>query len=194
MNSNVFGYARVSTKDQKLEVQEDAIKKHCEIRNLNLVRLFEDKASGKDTKRPEFQNLISAIENDNVLQVNAIVIYKLDRIGRSIRDLLKFIDWCKINKIEFISITENIDTTTHQGRFFFHLMSDVAEYERELIRERIEAGKIRYIANGGKFGRKKKTISIDEVKKKISEGIPITKIAKNLKVDRTTIYRRLQEK
>lgn len=190
---NVFGYARVSTKEQKLEVQEDAIKKHCEMRNFTLVRLFEDKASGKDTKRQEFQNMIGAIENDNVLDVQAIIIYKLDRVGRSIRDLLKFVDWCKKNKIELISITDNIDTTTHQGRFFFYISGAIAEYERELIRERIEAGKAKYIANGGKFGRKAKNIPIDVIRAKIKEGVPITKIAKALKVDRTTIYRRLND-
>lgn len=193
MLMNVFGYARVSTKDQKLEVQEESITKHCSIREFKLMRIFEDKASGKNTDRKEFQEMIDVIENDNILNVQAIVIYKLDRVGRSIRDLLNFVDWCKKHNIELISITDNIDTTTHQGRFFFHLMSAVAEYERELIRERIDDGKKRYVAGGGKFGRKEKKLPMGEINRLISEGIPIAKVARTFKVSRTTIYKRRNE-
>ncbi len=187
---NVFGYARVSTKEQKLEVQEDAIEKTCKYRNFNLMRIFEDKASGSNTERPEFKEMIESIEDKNLLSINGIVIYKLDRIGRSVRDLLKFVDWCKSHNIEFISITENIDTTTAQGRFFFYIMGAVAEYERELIRERIDAGKRRYVATGGKFGRKEKKIPMNEVNRLISEGVPVAKVARMFKVSRTTLYNR----
>ena len=187
---NVFGYARVSTKDQKLEVQIEAIEKTCKYREYKLMRVFEDKSTGANTDRPEFKEMIEIIEDKNLLNIQAIVIYKLDRIGRSVRDLLKFVDWCKLHNIEFISITENIDTTNPQGRFFFYLMGAVAEYERELIRERIEAGKRRYIATGGKFGRKEKKLPMTEINRLIAEGVPVTKVAKMFKIHRGTIYKR----
>lgn len=190
MSMNVFGYARVSTKEQKLDVQIEAIEKICKYRDYKLMRVFEDKSTGANIERPEFKEMIAAIEDKNLLDIGAIVIYKLDRVGRSIRDLLVFIDWCKKHNIEFISVTDNIDTTTPQGRFFFYLMGAVAEYERELIRERIEAGKKRYVATGGKFGRKEKKIPMGEINRLISTGVPVAKVARMFKVSRTTIYNR----
>jgi len=133
------------------------------------------------------------LDNGNPSNIEAIVTYKLDRIGRSLRDLVNFTDWLEKNNIGFVSISNNINTTTKEGRFYFYLMSSIAEYERELIMERTEAGRKKFIEDGGKLGRKEIKLSINEIRRQIAEGTPITTIAKRMKVNRNTIYKRLND-
>lgn len=188
----VLGYARVSSESQDLGLQKEAIQNFCKYRGLELVRLFEDKASGKNTERPGFRELMAALEN-NPLQAEAVVIHKLDRIGRSIRDLLYIADFLKSKNIGLISITNNIDTTIKEGRLFFYIMGAIAEYERELIEERVKLGREAAKEKGVKFGRPKKNIPVDEIRRLLAEGVPKSEIARKFKVHRTTIYMRLGE-
>jgi DNA invertase Pin-like site-specific DNA recombinase len=190
---NVIGYARVSSRGQSYEIQEDEIKRFCKLKDYELVRLFADKKSGKNMDRTEFKIMMDMLNNGNPSNIEAIVTYKLDRIGRSIRDLINFTDWLDKNNIGFISISNNINTTTKEGRFYFYLMSSIAEYERELIMERTEAGRKKFVEDGGKLGRKEIKLSINEIRRQIAEGVPITTIAKRMKVNRNTIYKRLND-
>jgi len=190
---NVIGYARVSTRGQSYEIQEDQIKGYCKLKDYEIVRLFADKGSGKDIERVEFKSMMSILDGNNPLNIGAIVVTKLDRVGRSIRDLLNFVDWCEQNKIGFVAISNNIDTTTKEGRLFFYIIGALSEYERELIMERTEAGRKRFVESGGRLGRKEKQLSITEIKRQVAEGIPISIIAKRMKVNRNTIYNRLKE-
>lgn len=189
---NVYGYVRVSTRGQNFDVQVDQIKAFCKMREYDLLRIFDDKATGKNTDRPGYQDLVATLEK-NPQDVTIVIVAKLDRIGRSIRDLLKFIDWCSDHKVDFVAVGNNIDTTTKEGRLFLYIMGALSEYERELILERTEAGRERYLAEGGKLGRGKMKLPVDEIKRLAVEGVPKREIARRLRISVPTVYDRLQE-
>lgn len=189
----VYAYARVSTQGQDLEVQINEIKKYCDYRKLELMQIYQDKATGKNTDRLGFQTMMEHIHT-NALGIEAVVIFKLDRLGRSLIDLINITKALKDKNIGLISITNNIDTTSKEGRLFFYMMGALGEYERELIMERTSAG-LKYAKERGvKVGRKPKNLSLDEINKQLIQGIPKTQIAKNLGVAVVTIYRRLAQK
>lgn len=187
---NVYGYVRVSTRSQNYDEQVEQIKKYCQFKNYNLVFVYEDKVSGKSTDREGYQTMVSILET-NPQAINVIVATKLDRIGRSLLDLINFSMWCKEKKIDLVFTQSNIDTTTAEGRLFFYNMGAFAEYERERIAERTSEGKARYVRSGGKLGRKEKVVNIDLAKKMVAEGIPKAEVARRLKIDRSTLYKRL---
>jgi DNA invertase Pin-like site-specific DNA recombinase len=191
MFMNVYGYVRVSSRSQNYDEQVDQIKKFCKFKDYTLVNIFEDKVSGKDTSRKGFQEMLSSLEN-NAQNISIIIATKLDRVGRSLLDLIKFSMWCKEKKINLIFTQSNIDTTTSEGRLFFHNMGAFAEYERERILERTSEGRIRYVSSGGKLGRHEKKVNIEEAKRLIAEGVPKAEVARRLKIDRSTLYKRLE--
>jgi DNA invertase Pin-like site-specific DNA recombinase len=145
MPNKIFAYARVSTQDQKLDLQLDALKYH------GYDEIFKEKISGKKTKdRPALLEMLSKVrEGDTVL------IYKFDRLSRSMRDLVSIAQELKEKKIHFKSMTESIDTKTPMGNFFFNVTSSFAELERDLISERTKAGLEAARKRGRKPGRKK---------------------------------------
>lgn len=187
---NSYGYVRVSTRSQDYSTQIDQIQAFCKMKQYNLLRIFEDKATGKNTERPGFRDLISAMEK-NPQDVTVIIVTKIDRVGRSLRDLLKFIDWCNEKKVGFVAIGNNIDTTIKEGRLFLYIMGALSEYERELILERTEIGRQKYLAEGKKLGRKKIKLPLDEIKRLSEEGVPKAEIARRLRISRNTVYDRL---
>ena len=187
---NVYGYVRVSTRSQNYDEQVDQIKKFCRFKDHNLVFIYEDKASGKDTNRPGFQSMMSALET-NFQNIDIVVAVKLDRIGRTLLDLINFSVWLKEKKINLVITQSNIDTTTSEGRMFFHNMGSFAEYERERIAERTSEGRARFVDGGGRLGRKSKPVNVDQAKKMIAEGVPKAEVARRLKIDRSTLYKRL---
>jgi len=189
--TNVYGYVRVSTRSQEYEIQVDMIKNFCKLKDYTLLKIFEDKASGKDTDRPGFQEMMKVMEH-NPQNAEVIIVTKLDRVGRSIRDLIKFVDWCSVKKLGFVALGNNIDTTSTQGRLIFYIMSALTEYEREIIAERTEAGRRRYVEEGNKLGKPMKKLNVEEIKRLVNEGVPKAKIARLFKVSRQTIYERLR--
>nr|WP_206673323.1 recombinase family protein [Tepidiphilus baoligensis] len=125
----MIGYARVSTQDQNLELQREALTKAgCE-------RIFEDRASGSRTDREGLARAIDMLRSGDTL-----VVWKLDRLGRSVKQLLDLVGELQQRGVQFKSLTDAIDTSTPSGRFFFHVMASLAEMERELIVERTRAG------------------------------------------------------
>lgn len=187
----VYGYARVSTKDQNLEIQIEKIRDTCKLRNFDLLQLYAEKASGKDIAgREAFSEMLEVLKT-NPLSVDAVVVYKLDRLGRSMQDLINVVKFLQEHNIQFISITDNIDTTSPQGRLFFHLMGSIAEFERELIYERTMAGILKARQSGKKFGRKRKVIDLEEIKKQLASGIPKTRVCKNFKCSVSYLNKRL---
>jgi len=179
----LVGYARVSTDDQSLDLQYDALTKAgCE-------RIFDDKASGARDDRPGLADALSHCRPRDVLCV-----YKLDRLGRSLRSLIAFVGELQKRQVEFRSLSDAIDTGTAAGRFFFHVMAALAEMERDLIRERTNAGLAAARARGRKGGRKPKLTAqqICHAHKLLADPeVTIKEVAASLKVNRATIYRAL---
>ena len=133
-----IGYARVSTLDQKLELQISGLEKYgCE-------RIFEEKKSAAK-ERPELDKMVAQLRKGDV-----VVVWKLDRLGRSLRHLVNLVGSFKEMGVQFVSLNDNIDTTTSQGRLMFNLFATFAEFERELISERTKAG----LANARAHGEK----------------------------------------
>ena len=192
--TNVYGYVRVSSRSQNYDLQVESIKSFCKMRDYELVKIFGDRQSGKNMDRVEFQKMVDTlIEMKNPQAITTLVVTKLDRVGRSVSDLVGFIKKLNMNKIDFATTLESVDTTNSQGRLFFHIMSALAEYERELINERTDAGLRKYLANGGKMGKPKKEIDMVEVKRLLELKVPKTAIAKKMKISIPTLYARLKE-
>ena len=187
-----IGYARVSTKDQSLDVQTEQIKRYCDYRNIDLARLYTDKASGANTDRPEFQEMLTDIET-NAHGAGVIIVWKLDRIGRSLKNLIEIVDLFKSKELGFVCINANIDTTSNEGRLFFHMMASFAEYERALINERTALGREAALEKGVKFGRPVVEVDVAEVRRKIADGVPKTKVARDMGISRSTLHRRLND-
>lgn len=138
----IIGYARVSTPEQSLELQHDALK------HAGAERIFDDQASGVAKERV---GLTAAL--DFVREGDTLVVWRLDRLGRSMRDLIDRVTDLERRGVNFKSLNENIDTATAGGRLFFHVFAALAEFERELIRERTYAGLAAARARGRRGGR-----------------------------------------
>ena len=189
----VYGYARVSTKDQDLTIQIEAIQKYCKEKKFGLQEIFAEKVSGKNVEgRIRLNDMIGLIEN-NPLEIGAVVVYKLDRLGRSISDLIKIITFFGKHNVQFISISDNIDTTTPNGRLLFHVMGSIAEFEREIIQERTQAGILKARQSGKKFGRRKKPFNLSEVTKLITMGVPKTRICEDMKFSKSFLNKKLHD-
>lgn len=175
-----IGYARVSKYDQNLELQIDALKKAgCE-------RVFTDKASGGKMDRQGLTTAISHLRKKDIF-----VVWKLDRLGRNVKGMVDFI--CDMEKrgIHFRGLTDNIDTTTPAGRFFLHVMTSLAQLERELIVERTRAG-LEATRKRGRIGGRKRLMTpskVESAKNLIKNGVPPREVAKNLGVTIPTLYR-----
>jgi DNA invertase Pin-like site-specific DNA recombinase len=176
----LIGYARVSTLDQNLELQREALTK------AGCQKVFEDKVSGTRTDRP---GLATALEM--LREGDTFVVWKLDRLGRSVKQLINLVSGLHKQSVQFKSLTDAIDTGTPSGRFFFHVMASLAEMERELIVERTRAGLDVARQLGRKGGRKPKMTGskIESAKKLLSSGVPPKDVAKNLGVSVPTLYR-----
>ena len=177
----LIGYARVSTQEQSLDLQIDALKKAgCE-------RIVTDEISGKTTDR---QGLAAIKE---IMRCgDTIVVWRLDRLGRSLKHLLEFVAELEAKEINFKSLQETIDTTSSTGRLIFHIFGALAEFERNLIRERSKAGLTAARARGRTGGRPKK---LDVDKRKLVVNLynerkqTVKEICKLMGISRTVLYR-----
>lgn len=178
----LIGYARVSTQDQHLDLQLKS------LTEVGCEKIFQDKVSGKKLEKTGLIEAISHLRKGDTL-----VVWKLDRLGRSVKQLVTLIDQLNKQEIQFKSITDSIDTSTPSGRFFFHVMASLAEMERELMIERTKAGLVIAKQQGRTGGRKPKMTpsKIASAKKLLSSGIPAKEVAKNLNVSIATLYRHI---
>jgi DNA invertase Pin-like site-specific DNA recombinase len=138
----LVGYARISTTDQTLDLQHDALTK------AGCTKIFTDTASGAKAEREGLTEALAYVRAGDTL-----VVWKLDRLGRSLKDLIERITELNNRNIGFRSITENIDTTTSGGKLIFHIFGALAEFERDIIRERTNAGLEAARSRGKKGGR-----------------------------------------
>lgn len=179
----LIGYARVSTWDQTTQLQMDA------LRAEGCQRIFEETASGTRTDRPELARLL-----DYAREGDTIVVWRLDRLGRSLRHLIDTVAALDDRGVGFRSIHESIDTTTSAGRLVFHIFGALAEFERDLIVDRTKAGLAAARERGSKPGRKP-SLSVDQiavVRQMRADGRhTVEAIAKVVGVSRATIYRAL---
>ena len=176
----LIGYARVSTQDQNLTLQREA------LINAGCEKVFEDKVSGTRADRPGLSKTLEMLREGDTL-----VVWKLDRLGRSVKQLVDMVSELNKQGIQFKSLTDSIDTGTTSARFFFHVMASLAEMERELTIERTRAGLEVAKKLGRKGGRKPKMTDskIESAKKLLSSGVPPKEVAKNLGVSVSTLYR-----
>lgn len=182
-----IGYARVSTGDQNFLLQEDALKKAgCEL-------IFYETASGAKTDRPELNKLIEHLRTEDI-----VVVYKLDRLGRSLKHLLEIVDVLGKKEVGLHSITDMIDTTTPQGRLFFNISASLAEFEKDLIRERTKAGLEAARARGRKGGRRRGMSKEAEQKAILAESyyregkMSVNEISKEIGISKMTLYKYLR--
>lgn len=176
----LIGYARVSTLDQNLELQLSALEQAgCE-------KLYQDQISGTKTNRPGLNMALEVLRKNDTL-----VVWKLDRLGRTVKGLIELVNALHEKEIHFKSITDNVDTTTPSGRFFFHMMASLAQMERELIAERTKAGLAAAKTKGRIGGRKRKMTQskIESAKQLLTSGTLPKDVAKNLGVSIPTLYR-----
>lgn len=180
VNNKRYGYARVSTYDQTLNLQRDALEKSgCDY-------IFNEVASGKNTQRKALTHCLSQLRSGDTL-----IVWRLDRLGRSVNDLVRIIAELEVKGVGFESVTERIDTHSHTGKLIFHVFAALAEFERNLIRERTCAGLAAARARGRVGGRKPKlkAAEVQEIMKAVqNKTSSITSLAKHYSVSRNTIY------
>jgi DNA invertase Pin-like site-specific DNA recombinase len=180
----LVGYARVSTLEQNLNLQKDALTKAgCE-------QIFHDRISGATSERPGLTQALDFLRDGDVL-----VVWKLDRLGRSLKQLIETVSLLGGRGVGFRSLTENIDTTSAGGKLIFHIFGSLAEFERDLIRERTQAGLAAARARGRVGGRPRAAGLNDERKVAIAQAFyddkrnRIEDICKTLNISRATLYR-----
>jgi DNA invertase Pin-like site-specific DNA recombinase len=179
-----IGYARVSTNQQDTQLQIDAlVSAGCE-------KIYEEKASGANTDRPELKQCLKAMNKGDVL-----VCYSLSRLGRSLQHLIEVVSTLESEEKGFQSLTESIDTTSPTGKLIFHIFASLAEFERNLIRQRVVAGLEASRKMGTKFGRPEALSSKDKnmAITMFQGGATKNAIAKHFGVARQTIYSILKE-
>jgi DNA invertase Pin-like site-specific DNA recombinase len=180
MSEHRIGYARVSTRDQNLDLQREALKK------AGCDKIYEDTISGTKSQRPGLAQALDVLRAGDTL-----VVWKLDRLGRSVKDLLTFAGDLSSRGIGFVSLTDSIDTTTASGRFFFNVMASLAQMERELMVERTQAG-LAAAREQGRIGGRKRIMTdskIASAKKLLANGKLPKDVATDLEVSVPTLYR-----
>ena len=178
------GYARVSTKEQHLRMQEDALK------SAGCEEIYTDIASGSKSERPGLDKALSHIREGDTL-----VVWKLDRLGRSIQHLIQTVATLSKRKIAFKSLQENIDTKTSGGKLIFHIFGALAEFERELIRERTDAG-LKSARARGHMGGRPALLDNRQIKRMIemydSKKNTVGEICKIYEISRPSFYNYLK--
>lgn len=180
-----IGYARVSTHDQNLDMQRD------ELQRAGVETIYEDQASGKTADRPELRQCLKALRPGDTLTV-----WRLDRLGRNLQDLIGIVTDLEARGVTFKSLKESIDTRGPAGKLVFHLFAALAQFERELMRERTLAGLLASRARGRKGGRPVK-LSPSQAKAAVSmmlgNDMTAAEISSHFNVSRSTLYNLLAE-
>ncbi|MCW8471353.1 recombinase family protein [Fluoribacter gormanii] len=180
----LIGYARVSTEDQNLHLQHDALK------NAGCERIFDDQITGSKIQRPGLENALEFAREGDVF-----VVWRLDRLSRSLKDLIEMVALLDSKKIGLRSLHESIDTSSSSGKLIFHIFGALAEFERNLIRERTYAGLQAARARGRKGGRPKK-LSSDKAKLAVqlynAKNHSINQICNLIGVSKPTLYKYLK--
>lgn len=176
----VIGYGRVSTDEQTLDLQQDALEA------AGAVSIYADKASGKTADRPELVHCLKALREGDTL-----VVWRLDRLGRNLQDLIRIVNELEARGIKFKSLKESIDTNGPAGKLVFHMFAALAEFERELLRERTMAGLVAARARGRHGGRPS---LLNSNQRKAAQAMmkdremSVSEIARHFGISRSTLY------
>lgn len=182
-------YIRVSTNDQKTDIQLNEIRSYLSNRHLHDFKIFEDKATGTNNARPQFQALLKAAR---LREIDVVIVWKLDRFARSLKDLITHLNELSELGIEFISLKDQIDLSTSAGKLMLHIIGAFAQFEADLIRERVRAGIENAKRKGTKLGRPRLSdpVLMSKLRK---EGLSLSAIAKQLGVSKTTVHNTLSQ-
>jgi len=184
-------YARVSTKDQRAELQVEELRRLAEQRGWRLVQEYVDHGvSGSKDQRPQLDALMADARGG---KLDVIAVWRFDRFARSTRHLVTALEEFRALNVDFVSAREAIDTSTPMGRMVFTMIAAVAEMERELIRERVQAGVDRARAQGKTLGRPRRELDLRAAKILLDQGHSQRAVADMLGVPRGTLRRRLAE-
>ena len=181
----IIGYARVSTDDQNLDLQRDALEK------AGCTQIYEDRLSGRSAARPGLQKALEVATTGDIL-----VVWRLDRLGRSLKDLISIVEGLEGRKIELHSLQESLATNSNEGKLIFHLFGALAEFERNLIRERTTAGLKAARARGRTGGRPK---ALSPSKRKLAVKLyeekqhTIDEICEMMGISKPTLYSYVEE-
>ena len=184
---NVAIYARVSTKEQIIDTQVEKCEQYCERMEWNVYETYKDVCTGWKSKRRAFNSMLTDMRE---MKFDAVICWKLDRMGRSLQHLIQIMQELENRKVGFICITQNIDTITASGRLLFHILGAFAEFERGLISERVKAGMDR---SNKTFGRK--FIKYDEYRARVlrHKGYSLKEISEKVKVSAPKLSRDLSK-
>lgn len=180
-----IGYARVSTAEQDLALQRDS------LTAAGCGRLFEDRASGAKADRPGLAQALSYVRSGDVL-----VVWKLDRLGRSMSHLITTVSELESRGVGLRSLTEQIDTTTPGGRLIFHVFGALGQFERDLIRERTRAG-LKAAQARGRHGGRKPVVTEEKLRRArelLAKGLTTREAAARIRVGKTALYRAFQQR
>jgi DNA invertase Pin-like site-specific DNA recombinase len=179
----LIGYARVSTAEQDTALQMDALRK------AGCKQIFEDTISGAKADRPGLASALAYL-----CEADVLVVWRLDRLGRSLPHLIETVGTLETRGVGFRSLTENIDTTTPSGLLIFHVFGALSQFERDLIRERTKAGLTAAAARGRKGGRKPVVTAdkLQRAREHIANGLNVREAAARLKIGKTALYAALQ--
>lgn len=180
----IIGYARVSTQEQNLQMQIDALSE------AGCFEIFEEKISGTKKERPELNAMLKTLRPGD-----RVVVYKLDRISRSTKHLIELSELFEEKEVEFVSLQDNIDTSTPMGRFFFRVMASIAELERDIVSERTKSGLAAARARGRNGGRPKVNQKKLELAMKMyqSKDYSIKQIVEATGISQATLYRYIND-
>jgi len=182
----VIIYARVSTKEQNVDMQLIDLREYAKARKLNVVKEYIDYASGSKSDRVNYKKLFDDVQKR---KTDVVLVWKFDRFARSTKELIIALEEFNNLGVDFISYKENIDTSTPAGKILFTMISAFAEFERAIIRERVKAGMEKAKLRGAKIGRPKiPPFTIKKVIEMKNAGNSYQEITKKLKISKSTYY------
>lgn len=178
-------YARVSTLDQNPDLQIRELRAYADRRHWSVTEFVDHGVSGAETRRPRLAGMLEGLKRHDF---DVVLVWKFDRLFRSVQHIVQFFSLVQHLKVEFVSLTEQLDTGSPQGKLIFHVLAAIAEFEREMIRERVLAGLRAAKARGKKLGRPRKQIDYARVIEDHRLGRSFAEIAREYRVSKTTIF------
>jgi putative DNA-invertase from lambdoid prophage Rac len=183
-------YARISTKEQNLDMQLFELREYCRCRGLKIIEEYEDRMTGSKDNRPA---LLKLLADARARKFDAVIVWKIDRFGRSLRHLVNTLADLEALGVAFISLRDSLDFSTPSGKLQFHVLAAVAQFERELIRERVSAGMKIAKKRGVHCGRPRREVDVAKVRKMRDAGATWENVAAALKVPRTVCQRSVMD-